>query len=165
MADRGESYRYPATSRPWLLMPGIQQHGYRAYPLFDHIAVKLAAIFERHGTLRAPSTRKAPRIPKPGTRADRDVQQAHLKAFSILNFRRAGVGNGLPRAVEQELKPARAVSVADAVRAAREISLQQFPDELRHAFALAPRLLFRGVPELGGHAGRNLRGVPARPSQ
>lgn len=49
---------------------------------------------------------------------------------------------------------ARAVSVADAVRAAREISLQQLPDELRHTFALAPRLLFRRVPELGGHAGR-----------
>ena len=40
-----------------VLMPGIQQHGYRAYPLVDHIADKLAAIFERHGTLRAPSTR------------------------------------------------------------------------------------------------------------
>ena len=60
---------------------------------------------------------------------------------------------------------ARAVSVADAVRAAREISLQQLPDELRHTFALAPRLLFRRVPELGGHAGRNLRGVPTRSSQ
>ena len=40
-----------------VLMPGIQQHGYRAYPLVDHIADKLAAMFERHGTLRAPSTR------------------------------------------------------------------------------------------------------------
>src|ERR1700722_10005575 len=45
----------PALAR--VLMPGIQQHGYRAYPLGDHIADKLAAIFERHGTLRAPSTR------------------------------------------------------------------------------------------------------------
>jgi hypothetical protein len=40
-----------------VLMPGIQQHGYRAYPLVDHIADKLAAMFERHGALRAPSTR------------------------------------------------------------------------------------------------------------
>jgi hypothetical protein len=40
-----------------VLMPGIQQHGYRAYPLVDHIADKLAAMFERHGTLGAPSTR------------------------------------------------------------------------------------------------------------
>ena len=32
-------------------------HGYRAYPLVNHIADKLAAIFERHGTLRAPSAR------------------------------------------------------------------------------------------------------------
>ncbi|MGH3158139.1 MAG: nucleotidyl transferase AbiEii/AbiGii toxin family protein [Streptosporangiaceae bacterium] len=40
-----------------VVMPGIQQHGYRAYPLVDHIADKLTAIFERHGMLRAPSTR------------------------------------------------------------------------------------------------------------
>jgi hypothetical protein len=60
---------------------------------------------------------------------------------------------------------ARAVSVADAVRAAREIPLQQLPDELRHTLALAPRLLFRRVPELGEHAGQNLRGVPTRSSQ
>jgi hypothetical protein len=40
-----------------VFMPGIHQHGYRAYPLVDHIADKLAAMFERHGALQAPSTR------------------------------------------------------------------------------------------------------------
>jgi Nucleotidyl transferase AbiEii toxin, Type IV TA system len=38
-------------------MPGLPQHGYRAYPLADHIADKLTATFDRYGELRAPSTR------------------------------------------------------------------------------------------------------------
>ncbi|MGH3422703.1 MAG: hypothetical protein ACRDOD_24270, partial [Streptosporangiaceae bacterium] len=57
------------------------------------------------------------------------------------------------------------VSVADAIRAARETSLQQLLDGLRHTLALASRLLFRRVPELGGHPGRDLGGVPARSRQ
>lgn len=40
-----------------LAMPGLEQHGYRAYPLVDHIADKVAAIYQRHGELRRPSTR------------------------------------------------------------------------------------------------------------
>ena len=40
-----------------LLMPNIEQHGYRAYPLVDHIADKFAAIFQRYGDLQVPSTR------------------------------------------------------------------------------------------------------------
>jgi hypothetical protein len=38
-------------------MPDVQQHGYRAYPLADHIADKACAIFERHGPTGTPSTR------------------------------------------------------------------------------------------------------------
>jgi Nucleotidyl transferase AbiEii toxin, Type IV TA system len=38
-------------------MPDLRQHGYRVYPLVDHIADKLCAIFERHGATGAPSTR------------------------------------------------------------------------------------------------------------
>ena len=38
-------------------MPDVTQHGYRAYPLVDHVADKLAATFELHGELLAPSTR------------------------------------------------------------------------------------------------------------
>jgi hypothetical protein len=38
-------------------MPGVEQHGYRAYPLVDHIADKVTAIYQRHGELRRPSTR------------------------------------------------------------------------------------------------------------
>jgi nucleotidyltransferase AbiEii toxin of type IV toxin-antitoxin system len=40
-----------------LAMPDVEQHGYRAYPLVDHIADKVAAIVERHGELRRASTR------------------------------------------------------------------------------------------------------------
>ncbi len=38
-------------------MPDLEQHGYRAYPLVDHIADKVAAMYESHGTTRAASTR------------------------------------------------------------------------------------------------------------
>lgn len=38
-------------------MPGLEQHGYRAYPLVDHIADKIVAVLERHGSSEAPSTR------------------------------------------------------------------------------------------------------------
>jgi hypothetical protein len=40
-----------------VVMPNIEQHGYRAYPLVDHIADKVAAIVERHGEELRPSTR------------------------------------------------------------------------------------------------------------
>jgi len=38
-------------------MPDIQQTGYRAYPLGDHIADKVAATFDRYGDSQQPSTR------------------------------------------------------------------------------------------------------------
>jgi hypothetical protein len=38
-------------------MAGLEQPGYRAYPLVDHIADKTCAILERQGSARRPSTR------------------------------------------------------------------------------------------------------------
>jgi len=38
-------------------MPNIEQRGYRAYPLPDHVADKICAILERHGDGDLPSTR------------------------------------------------------------------------------------------------------------
>jgi hypothetical protein len=38
-------------------MPDVEQQGYRAYPLVDHIADKVAATFARYGDIEAPSTR------------------------------------------------------------------------------------------------------------
>jgi len=40
-----------------VLVPDVEQHGYRAYPLVDHIADKVCAMLERHGTGEVPSTR------------------------------------------------------------------------------------------------------------
>ena len=45
----------PALAR--IVMPHVEQHGYRAYLLVDHIADKIAAVFERYGQTQAPSTR------------------------------------------------------------------------------------------------------------
>lgn len=39
------------------VIPEVGQRGYRAYPLVDHIADKVAATYERHGEERRPSTR------------------------------------------------------------------------------------------------------------
>ena len=39
------------------VIPDVEQRGYRAYPLVDHIADKIAAIYERHGEGQQPSTR------------------------------------------------------------------------------------------------------------
>jgi hypothetical protein len=38
-------------------IPDVEQHGYRAYPLVDHIADKIASMFQRYGRDRHPSTR------------------------------------------------------------------------------------------------------------
>jgi hypothetical protein len=39
------------------LIPDVTQRGYRAYPLVDHIADKIAATYDRYGSSRMPSTR------------------------------------------------------------------------------------------------------------
>lgn len=40
-----------------LAMPQVEQRGYRAYPLVDHVADKITATIERHRGVSAPSTR------------------------------------------------------------------------------------------------------------
>ncbi len=49
----GEPNEMPALAR--IVMPNVDQHGYRVYPLVDHVADKVVAIIERHGD--RPSTR------------------------------------------------------------------------------------------------------------
>jgi len=39
------------------IIPSVEQSGYRAYPLADHVADKVAATYERHGESDFPSTR------------------------------------------------------------------------------------------------------------
>jgi Nucleotidyl transferase AbiEii toxin, Type IV TA system len=38
-------------------LPDFSQHGYRAYPLVDHVADKIVATVQRYGSTRMPSTR------------------------------------------------------------------------------------------------------------
>jgi hypothetical protein len=40
-----------------VVIPGVTQHGYRAYPLVDHVADKIVATFALYGEKRRPSTR------------------------------------------------------------------------------------------------------------
>jgi Nucleotidyl transferase AbiEii toxin, Type IV TA system len=51
----GAPEQMPALAR--VTMPDVEQHGYRVYPLVDHVADKIAATFDRYGKARAPSTR------------------------------------------------------------------------------------------------------------
>ncbi len=51
----GEPEPVPALAR--VLMPDVEQHGYRAYPIVDHIADKVCATFESYGESARPSTR------------------------------------------------------------------------------------------------------------
>lgn len=39
------------------VIPEVAQHGYKAYPLVDHVADKMAATYERYGDRKMPSTR------------------------------------------------------------------------------------------------------------
>jgi len=51
----GAPEEMPALAR--VAMPDVEQHGYRVYPLVDHVADKVAAIIERHGEGDRASTR------------------------------------------------------------------------------------------------------------
>lgn len=51
----GQPEEVPPMAR--VLMPNVEQHGYLAYPLADHVADKVAATFELYGEQQRPSTR------------------------------------------------------------------------------------------------------------
>ena len=51
----GEPERVPPLAG--VVMPDVEQHGYKAYPLVDHVADKVCATFEVHGATGMPSTR------------------------------------------------------------------------------------------------------------
>lgn len=51
----GEPEPVPPLAR--IVMPDVEQHGYRAYPLADHVADKVVATFQRYGPQQLPSTR------------------------------------------------------------------------------------------------------------
>ena len=51
----GEPETVPPLAR--ITMPDVEQHGYKAYPLADHVADKVVATFQRYGPQLLPSTR------------------------------------------------------------------------------------------------------------
>ncbi len=51
----GEPENVPALAG--VAMPQVEQHGYRAYPLVDHVADKVVATFDQYGEMGHPSTR------------------------------------------------------------------------------------------------------------
>jgi hypothetical protein len=51
----GEPEPMPPLAR--VLIPDMAQHGYRVYPLVDHLADKVVATFQRYGNQQRPSTR------------------------------------------------------------------------------------------------------------
>jgi len=51
----GHPERVPPLAR--ITLPEIEQHGYLAYPLVDHVADKVTAMLQAHGPRRVPSTR------------------------------------------------------------------------------------------------------------
>lgn len=55
MRMTGQPDAVPPLAR--VLMPDVEQHGYRAYPLVDHIADKISAIVQRYSGQDRPSTR------------------------------------------------------------------------------------------------------------
>ena len=55
MRMTGQPESVPPLAR--VLMPDVEQHGYRVYPLVDHIADKVSAIVQRYGDQDRPSTR------------------------------------------------------------------------------------------------------------
>lgn len=51
----GRPEQVPPLAR--VAIPDLEQHGYRAYPLVDHVADKVAATLQSYGASRVPSTR------------------------------------------------------------------------------------------------------------
>ncbi|HEX5417514.1 MAG TPA: nucleotidyl transferase AbiEii/AbiGii toxin family protein [Chloroflexota bacterium] len=70
-------------------MPDVSQHGYRAYPLVDHIADKVIAMFELHGARRMPSTRYKDLVDLVAIAIGASVEaEAQLKAIAAQAGRR-----------------------------------------------------------------------------
>lgn len=77
----GEPEPVPPLAR--IVMPDIEQHGYRAYPLPDHLADKVVATFQRYGPQRLPSTRYKDLIDLVGIIAEASLDaRAALRALT-----------------------------------------------------------------------------------
>lgn len=73
------------------LIPEVEQRGYRAYPLVDHVADKVAATYERHGEDQRPSTRFRDLVDLVAIVTGASVEAAAQKAALISEFYRRGL--------------------------------------------------------------------------
>ncbi len=73
------------------VIPEVEQRGYRAYPLVDHVADKVAATYERHGEERRPSTRFRDLVDLVAIVTAASVEAAAQRAALISEFDRRGL--------------------------------------------------------------------------
>ena len=73
------------------VIPEVGQRGYRAYPLVDHIADKVAATYERHGEERRPSTRYRDLVDLVAIVTSASVGAASQRAALTSEFDRRGL--------------------------------------------------------------------------
>jgi hypothetical protein len=69
----------------------VDQRGYRAYPLVDHVADKVAATYERHGAERVPSTRYRDVVDIVSIVTGASVSAGKQRAALESEFRRRGL--------------------------------------------------------------------------
>ena len=73
------------------VIPHVDQKGYRAYPLVDHVADKVAATYERHGAQQVPSTRYRDIVDLVSIVARASVSAVEQRAALDSEFRRRGL--------------------------------------------------------------------------
>ena len=86
----GEPEDMPALAR--VAMPGVEQHGYRVYPLVDHIADKVAATFDRYGGSEAPSTRYKDLVDLVAIVTEAPVEARAQMTALVSEAKRRGIG-------------------------------------------------------------------------
>ena len=85
----GQPDDVPALAR--VAMPNVEQHGYRAYPLVDHIAHKVAAILDRYGPGGMPSTRYKDLVDLVAIVTEASVEAASQRAALLSEADRRGL--------------------------------------------------------------------------
>src|SRR2546425_12955362 len=72
------------------IIPHVDQRGYRAYPLVDHVADKVAATYERHGAEQVPSTRYRDVVDLVSIVTGASVSAGEQRLVVVLEFRWGG---------------------------------------------------------------------------
>jgi hypothetical protein len=84
----GQPEQVPPLARG--VIPQVKQRGYKAYPLVDHIADKVAATYERYGDSRMPSTRYRDLVDLVSISLGASVRADALRTALLSEFERRG---------------------------------------------------------------------------